>query len=174
MIGSGKNQKAPIMNLITKQVIPLLMKSVGIPEGVMPTATITNRISSAIDSAKSGNLSTIVANLTKTILPMLTAAKVKSMGMRMSGKGITDILGDAKNTLLKGLGKIIFSAFKSMIEAGKPKMSGQGMCGKGFWGDFAKGFKSVFKPFATIAGPVLDAVGMPEFGIPLSTIGAVL
>ena len=54
-------------------------------------------------------------------------------------------------------------------------MSGDGsMSGDGFFSDFANGFKSVFKPFAEFAGPILDAVGLPEFGIPLSLVGSVL
>lgn len=185
MIGSGAmSGKGDVMNLITKNVIPLLMKAVGIPAGTIPIAGITKIISSALDSAKSGNLSSIVANLTKTILPMLTAAKMKSIGLPikgkgMGGKGILDILGSAKDSLTQGLGKILFSAFKSMIKANMPKgkglkLSGAGMCGKGFWSSFAEGFKSVFKPFATIAGPILDAVGLPEFGIPLSAVGGIL
>ena len=46
--------------------------------------------------------------------------------------------------------------------------------GRGFFGDVWKGFKSVFKPVASIAGPILDAVGMPEFGMPLSAIGGIM
>jgi len=46
--------------------------------------------------------------------------------------------------------------------------------GRGFFGDVWKGFKSVFKPFANVAGPVLDAVGLPEVGLPLSAIGGIM
>lgn len=46
--------------------------------------------------------------------------------------------------------------------------------GRGFWEDFGRGFKSVFKPFAKVGGPILDAIGMPEFGIPLSAVGSLL
>lgn len=42
--------------------------------------------------------------------------------------------------------------------------------GRGFWGDFKKGFSSVIKPFAKYAGPVLDVIA-PEIGVPLQ-IGA--
>ena len=103
------------MNLITKRVIPLLMKAVGIPHGTIPITGITKIISSALDSAKSGNLSSIVANLTKTILPMLKAAKMKSIGLPIVGRGknsaggILEILGSAKDSLTQGLGKILFS-----------------------------------------------------------------
>ena len=46
--------------------------------------------------------------------------------------------------------------------------------GRGFWQDFGRGFTSVFKPFATLAGPVLDAFGMPEFGAPLSAVAGLM
>ena len=123
------------------------MKAVGIPHGTIPITGITKIISSALDSAKSGNLSPIVANLTKTILPMLTVAKMKSIGLPIVGRGknsggFLEILGSSKDSLTQGLGKILFSAFKAMIKAGMPKgkgivMTGKGMCGKGFWSDFA-------------------------------------
>lgn len=43
-----------------------------------------------------------------------------------------------------------------------------------FMKEFYQGFKKVIKPFANIGGPVLDALGMPEFGIPLSLVGGVM
>jgi hypothetical protein len=43
--------------------------------------------------------------------------------------------------------------------------------GGGFFDDVWSGFKSVVGPVANIAGPILDMVGLPEFGIPLSMAG---
>ena len=45
---------------------------------------------------------------------------------------------------------------------------------KQFFKDFARGFKMGFKPLATIGGPILDALGMPEVGIPLSTVAGLM
>ena len=59
---------------------------------------------------------------------------------------------------------------KWMSHRAKPWM----VRGRGFWQDFGRGFSSVFKPFATIGGPILDALGMPEFGVPLSAVGSAL
>lgn len=46
--------------------------------------------------------------------------------------------------------------------------------GRGFWDGVWKGFKSVIKPVATIGGPVLDMMAMPEFGVPLSALGTLM
>lgn len=43
-----------------------------------------------------------------------------------------------------------------------------------FMKDFYKGFSSVIRPIASIGGPILDALGMPEFGIPLSIAGGIM
>lgn len=59
---------------------------------------------------------------------------------------------------------------KWMSHRAKPWM----VRGRGFWEDFGRGFSSVFKPFATIGGPILDALGMPEFGMPLSAVGSMM
>ena len=59
---------------------------------------------------------------------------------------------------------------KWMSHRAKPWM----VSGRGFWQDFGRGFSSVFKPFATVGGPILDALGMPEFGVPLSAVGSLM
>jgi hypothetical protein len=178
MIGSGSGVigKPKIMNFVSNNLMPLLMKSVGIPKGTVSLKNIGNIISKSLDMAKSGNLQGIISNLTKTILPLLTAAKLQAMNVPMRGKGLMTVLGKAKKGLQSQLGQLLFGAFKGFINHHSPipVFAGSGMMGKGFWSSFAKGFTSVFKPFATIAGPILDAVGLPEFGIPLSAIGGIL
>ena len=174
MIGSGAVIGKPkIMKFVTTNLIPLLMKSVGIPKGTVPIKNIANIISKSLDLAKSGNLNAIISNLTKTILPLLTGAKLQAMNIDMPGNGLLGFLGKEKGKLQFKLSELLFGAFKGFINHNSPTKV-FGMAGKGFWSSFAKGFKSVFKPFAKVAGPILDAVGMPEFGIPLSAIGGVL
>jgi len=56
---------------------------------------------------------------------------------------------------------------KWMSHRAKPWM----VRGGGFFDDVWSGFKSVVGPVANIAGPILDMVGLPEFGIPLSMAG---
>jgi hypothetical protein len=180
MIGSGAIGKPAIEKFVSTNLIPLLMKSVNIPIGTIPTRNISNIISKSLDMVKDGNLSSVIATLSKTILPMLTTAKLQSLHMK--GTGIADVLGNAKEGLQNALGKLLFGAFKGFINHGAKirgmpppfKGSGIGLAGKGWWSEFSRGFTMVFKPFATIAGPILDAMGMPEFGVPLSAVGAAL
>ena len=35
-------------------------------------------------------------------------------------------------------------------------------------------FTSVLKPVGTVAGPILSAVGMPEFGLPISAVAGLM
>jgi hypothetical protein len=48
------------------------------------------------------------------------------------------------------------------------------MVGDGFWGDFKKGFLSVFKPGTKILGGIASALGQPEFGVPLEILSSAL
>lgn len=193
MMGKGNPlqfTKDKIVKFVSGNVVPLLMKSVGIPQGVIRNAKIVEIISKALSLAKDGNLNTIIATLTKVILPMLTAAKIQSMkgkGYSLAGNGVKEVLGSAAKTLSLSLSKVLLSAFKAFINQGSksrgldPMFGGKGK-GKDktkkkkstFFADFAKGFTSVFKPFATIAGPILDMVGLPELGMPLSAVGALM
>jgi hypothetical protein len=180
MIGSMSG-KGAILNMVSKSLVPLLMKNLNIPSGALSADSISKIVSQALNNSKKGDMTSVISNLTKSILSMLTGAKMQTMGMplkgdSMSGRGLSDILGSAKAGLRMGLGRILVHAFKTLD---KMKMGGKGarglsMSGQGFWSSFVKGFKMVFKPFAKIAGPVLSAVGMPEFGAPLSAIGKVL
>lgn len=213
MIGSGGMYgKGAIVDLVGKKIVPVLMKAVGIPVDTIPVTGITKIISKAVDDAKSGNLVSVVASLSKHILPMLTALKMKALKLPIKGGGITKLLGKKENILHSGLVKILMGTFKDVlstkdikgkgffgdvlhfykskfshkedkrmrdieakIKAGrKKKGGGLNISGKGFFEDFANGFKSIFKPLASIAGPILDAVGLPEFGIPLSAVGSLL
>ena len=73
------------------------------------------------------------------------------------------------------LTKGIIKAFKWALKNRKGKgLSGSGFAGAGFFSDFAKGFKSVFKPGAKILGPIASTLGVPEIGIPLSIAGDLL
>lgn len=194
MIGKGNPlqfTKDKITKFVSGSVMPLLMKSVGLPPDMIKKAKIASTISKALALAKDGNLNTIIQHLVKVILPLLTKAKIeqlkkKGSGYNLAGSGVSKSIGNAASKLSLSLGKVLLSAFKAFINQGA-KARGQspvfGGSGKGkkpkkkdghFWKSFAKGFTSVFKPFATVAGPVLDMVGLPEFGMPLSAVGALM
>jgi hypothetical protein len=148
-------------------------------------AKIAKMVSNALDMVKTGKLSQVVSHLTKTLLPILTVAKMKHMKMNMSGRGVADMLSGKKNALLENLGKGMLKAFKWYLNKGaksrglKPIFKGSGIHLPGgsfanFWKGFKKGFKMVFKPGAKILGAVATAMGQPEIGIPLTAVSGMM
>jgi hypothetical protein len=186
LMGSGVNLpgggKSSITNFVVKKVIPSLLSTLNITKSSLPDGMVKTIIGKALDMSKSGNLSTIVSNLSKAILPLITHAKMKGSG-NYGGAGITKILGKHKNMLLSNLGKGLLGAFKWHINRSakakghKAVFGGQGMCGgsfANFWKGFKKGFTTVFKPGAKILGTVATAMGQPEIGIPLGMVSNLL
>ena len=111
---------------------------------------------------------------------MDTVKKVKTL----DAKSAIPLLMMMKSKLIK---KKHQKVLQKMIDAGKKaglhkmfdsqlQMSGTGKHPKRakFLKDFSKGFKKVFAPFAKIVGPLLTAVGEPQFGVPLSIAGSVV
>lgn len=179
--GDGYQGGEAISDFVSKKIIPSLLTTLNLNPKIFPTDALKNIISKSLSMVKSDNMSSVITQLSKTILPLLTHAKVN----KMSGKGITDVLGNAKNQLLSTLNKGMFNAFKWYLnnnakkQGMKPIFSGSGLGLPGgsfesFWNDFKKGFTMVFKPFAKIAGPIATALGQPEIGIPLGIIGNAL
>lgn len=178
--GGGKGN---ITDFVVKKVIPSLMSTLNIPEGTIPVQQLTTIINKSLDMAKNGNMSNIISQLSKTILPLVVHAKIKTMsgGRLMKGKGISEILGNAKNSLLSSLGKGLFGAFKYYLnnsakrEGYKPPFKGSGLMLPGgsfasFWEDFKKGLK----PLAGILAPIATAGGFPQIGIPLGIASKIL
>jgi hypothetical protein len=197
LMGNGINLpgggKEPIQKFVMKKIIPSLMATVGIPKGTIATSSIAKMVGKALDMAKSGKLPQIVSHLTKTILPILTAAKLKHMASsrkssansRYKGMGIGDVLGKYKNMLLENLGKGLLGAFKWYINRGaeqrgiNPIFKGSGINLPGgsfanFWKGFKKGFTMVFKPGAKILGAAATALGAPEIGVPLTALSELM
>ena len=184
-----------IMDFVVNNILPSLMKNLGIPAGLISQGKLKDIISKSLEMVQSGNIKSIIEHLSKTILPILIHLKNKSMGgdgLILSGQGSKvskNFQGNkipkahktkTKIKLIKSLSKGLKNSFKQYLKMKKRKtpsyidisMRGRGiMIGAGFWDDFKKGFLSVFKPGAKILGGVLDAVGMPEFGIPLGLLG---
>jgi hypothetical protein len=182
-----------VLSMITKNLVPFLMENVGIKKDLIPVDSITKIIKQGLANSKNGNASSVISNLSKSILTILTASKMRSMGVQTNGtqSKLLDVLGTSKNDLLKGLSGILKNTFGLMTGSplsgsgkGSPlrgkgkslrgKRKGKSLRGKGFWSKFASDFTGVFKPFATVAGPIFDAVGLPELGIPLSALGSIL
>ena len=184
MMGHGD-----IMGFILKGIVPNLIKSLGINPSALPIKKSAPIISKALSLAKKGDIPSIINNLTKVLLPLLTHGKLKTMGVNLSksasGSGITDVLHKVKNNLAQKLASGLFKAFKwywnksAKSQGHKQPFRGSGLTlpggsWSGFWSGFKKGFTSVFKPGAKILGGVASAMGVPEVGIPLSVISGMM
>ena len=188
--GTSLGGKGDIMKFIMKGIVPNLMKSVGISPSAIPLTKIAPIISKTLDISKSGDLPSIISNLTKTLLPILTHGKMKTLGLHGGGVNHNSFLGAIHQSGLdKKLASGLFSAFKHQrnrmaVAQGKRPPYPKGHSGSGlnlpggswgsFWKGFKKGFVSVFKPGAKILGTVASALGQPEFGIPLTAVAGAL
>jgi hypothetical protein len=177
LMGQGQ-----MMDFAMKQIIPSLAKSVGVDLKHIPMGKITPIIKKALAMAKTGDLKSITQNLSKVILPLLTQGKLKTMGHKMSGKGlgsVVDYVGHKtglNDLLANGLMKAFKWYFKKP-QSGKglnPGGGGLKLGGGNFWSGFKKGFTSVFKPGAKILGAAASAMGQPEIGVPLELISGML
>ena len=136
-----------------------------------------------IPASASNNIPSIVAQLSKTILPILTGIKLKQSGM--GGSGILDALKKAKDSLTVKLAQFVWGIMKGDLNrhwkskgVESPLGGGSIMTGGFNWISALEGFKTgflkVFKPGAKILGTVATAVDVPEVGIPLSMISNML
>jgi len=175
--GCGMMGKGAITDFVVDTILPSLLKSIGIKE-IIPLNQLKSIIGKSLDMVKTGNLPQIVNHLTKTLLTILTHLKVKTMSgkgkrLNLTGRGVSDILGDAKGSLMKLLSDGLFNAFKwylnnlAKAEGRKPPFSGSGSAWDDFWAGFAKGFKMVFKPGAKILSGIASILGHPEIGTAL-------
>ena len=180
-MGSGD-----IMSFLVKGVLPNLAKSVGVDIKKIPMTKIVPLLGKAIQLAKSGDIKSIVKNVSKVILPFLTHGKLKTMGAKMSGQGIGNFVSKVNQKLNQKLASGIYKAMKwyfkrsytSNLDKNK-KQAGRGLGLPGgswgsFWKGFKKGFVSVFKPGAQILGGIATAMGQPEIGIPLEIVSGAL
>jgi len=179
MMGMGD-----VMGFVIKGILPKLMKDLGIKPSALPISRVAPIVAKALQMAKSGNIASIIKNLTKTLLPLLAHGKLKTLGAKMSGRGIIDMLKSAKYGLDKKLASGLWSAFKWYINKSaeqqglkKPfKGSGVNLPGgswSNFWKGFKKGFTMVFKPGAKLLAPIVGAEN-PLAGVALGAIGNAL
>ena len=177
-MGSGD-----VMAFLMKGVVPNLAKSVGVDLSTIPIRKITPIIGKAIKMAKAGDVKGIVDNVSKVLLPFLAHGKLKTMGAKLSGGGIKDVLGEVSYRLQKPLATGLYKAMKWYLKRGyeqsKKGQSGRGLGLPGgswgnFWKGFKKGFTTVFKPGAKVLGGVASAMGQPEIGIPLEIVSGML
>jgi len=172
LMGSGNDAIKPILKFVMKDIVPSLLRSVGIKKSAIPIATITNIVKKALEMVKDGSIAKIVPILAKTLLPLLVVAKG-----RMAGKGhdksVKVVIGKHKNRLLKLLSMGIMKHFQVLVNkmfkanGRKTPFSGRGLRGSGsFWSGFKRGFLSVVRP-GLKALSVISTVAAPQFAIPL-------
>jgi hypothetical protein len=166
----GKTGAGGILDFVVSNVLPNLMSAVGIPKGLVSTSQLKNIISKSLDMIQSGSISSIIDQLSKTILPILVHLKTKAMGgggLVLAGKG------KKKTKLLTKLRKGLLLSFKLYIHKKKKGLKGKGLNLAGFgdfWSDFKDGFLSVFRPAGEILAEVATALVQPEIGIPLGLL----
>ena len=149
MSGSG------ILDFVVENIIPKLMKTVGIKENSISKNQLKNIISKSMSLLKNGNMTTTIEHLSKIILPILS-------NLKMGGNG--SIKPQHKNKLLKLLNKGLKKSFKNYVG---------GMGGDGWdWGEFKRGFLSVFKPGTKLLAGLAGALGQPELAVPLGILSS--
>ena len=169
-----------IPSFLIDSILPKLMLDVGIKPTLVDTEMIKKIVLKSLNVGSSGG--NVMEHLSRTLLPILTHLKSQSMSGNtftlMKGKGMIVIKDPiVKKKLVKSLSKGLKKSFSYyLVKSKNSKMKGKGLnlSGMGWWDDFKSGFVSVFKPASKILGPILSAVGMPEFGIPLAAVGAAL
>ena len=163
LVGAGFQFKKVLM----KGAVPSLIKNLGLPKSTV--GNINKLIPKILKISKTKSIKSIMKNISKGILPILAHKHMNKGKHKMSGTGIVKHIKKYGANLVD---KLADELIKFVVK----KMSGQGLnpAGGSFFKDFAKGFKSVFKPAAKILGPIATASGVPEVGIPLSIISGLL
>lgn len=175
LVGAGA-----IADFIATKALPSLAKHLGLPPSMLPTEQIKKVVN--LGMSKTGKIGSTLDLVAKYAVPILTQMKIKKMtGKDMSGTGVKKVLAKHNGKLQKmlkiGLMKALHSKMSKGKQSGKglnSKNNGVNFTGGGFWSDFARGFTSVFKPFAKVFAPIASAVGLPELGVPLRIVGNML
>lgn len=178
LYGSGNG----LLGFINTVLLPKLMRDVGVDTKHLNMTKVRGAVKRVVNMKN--ELPKLVAKLTKTILPILTRGKLRSLGLNVQGgngvaNGIMESLDRANIKLGEKLAKGMFKALKwflSRQQGNGLKLAGSGLNlpGNGFWGDFAKGFKMVFKPGSKVLATVATALGQPEIGVPLGIVSELL
>jgi hypothetical protein len=119
-----------------------------------------------------------IPDIVKVVLPHLMVGHMKTNKMIGGTAGLKKV-SFLPDFIAKSLGKLFLHLVKQRINKGS---SGSGLIedlftGKSatkFWKGFKKGFVSVIKPAATIAGPILGALGLPIAGVASEAVGNLL
>lgn len=176
IVGAGFKFTPKHKKILMKKAIPALVKSLNLPKSTVKTLNKIVpkilRISKADTTKTLKGFTQIIKNLSKGFIPILAHRSLNKKGGRVSGRGVVNMLkkkGTSTNKLIDNLSISLFKLLSAQMRG-----KGSSKVGTGFFSDFAKGFKSVFKPAASILGPIATALGQPEIGIPLTILSGVL
>lgn len=109
--------------------------------------------------------------------------KRKTMPAMRGGASMVDYVATSKKinldpqhrkVLIKELNKYIRDIKKTQMGGGIIDSLFTGKKARSFWTNFRRGFTSIVRPVAKIAGPVLGALGMPIAGIASEAVGNIL
>jgi hypothetical protein len=160
---------------VSKQMLPMLLKKLGLPQmgnGKLNTLMHMRMLRALNDGAsrkttmssknavvgrgkppsKIQQLKSMAGSVSKALLPILINMAMKKMkGGRMETVSMQELNNPTlMQRLSKSLATGAFNLFKKFISSGASKGSG-GMCGSGFFSDFARGFKKGFMGVMTPA-----------------------
>jgi len=180
--GGGIDMKQVVKALagcVSKQMLPMLLKKLGLPQlgsgkvnsllnmrmlralndGASRKTTLSSKnavVGRGLDLSK---LKDMAKSLSEALMPILVQMAMKKMsGGRMETISGRQLREEYENPSLmarlsKSLASGAFSLFKKFLASGSKK--GSGMCGAGFFDDFARGFKKgfmgVMKPALKVA-----------------------
>jgi hypothetical protein len=179
-----------VTNELKNRILPKLDDVIGVKLPIEETTRIVDKYFNSVKTLKDLHSST--KNMVTELIPKLMMYKLKKVkldptklqkegilkeamkgkGLKLAGKGmygsgimdsIANIMGNAKDKAVEGLGSVIWSMLKSLVlsgEAGQKykKMFGSGViiAGGDFWSDFANGFKTGFvKTLEIITIPIM-------------------
>ena len=171
--GKGIGENLPA-KFVSRMLIPELLPMLGIHQDAISINQIEKTLLPIFKKHKGDDVKVLADHLAKAMLPLFVKGKFKSLGLKMRGKGVVnDILGNTKfyllDKLVNGIVYIIKKFTKDSYSGGSLNLAGGN-----FFKDFARGFTSIFKPVASVLGPAISALGVPELGVPLSIAGKVL
>lgn len=159
-----------IPKFITKDILPVMIDKLNIDRKHISIQKIQDMIKKF--KVKS------IPDIVKIVLPHLVVGNMKTKGLTGGTAGLKQV-SFLPDFIAKNLGKLFMHLVKQRINKGS---SGSGLIedlftGKKaskFWTGFKKGFVSVIKPAATIAGPILGALGLPIAGVASEAVGNLL
>ena len=167
--GKGLN-----LDFLLKFIIPQIAKDLNIDLKHIPV----NKIIDVVKQIKGSN----TQNIIKKLSPILLNFFIKGH-QKQSGGAMTSLINDVSNDswykkLNSKLGEALHKTFKFLTK----HMSGGSLNkkklyklkGGSFWSSFKKGFRSVFKPLASVISTGATAIGLPEIGIPLGIAGSLV